>query len=147
MTLLNVDVDMRTLLLSQRVNKFFRNTIGSSTQLQKKLFMLPDCALPALCMAFPHDHGAILHFDLDQNDPVAFNPLLFEDVDALADIVKNGKGGEIDIHLLSKSAQASVESWQRMLLIQSAGEHRRVVTLRSDLSKDEAGYCTVARRT
>lgn len=36
-----ISVDMKTILLSQRVNKFWHNVIGNSTKLQKKLFFLP----------------------------------------------------------------------------------------------------------
>lgn len=36
-----IDVDMKTLLLSQRVNRFWLQVIGNSQLLQKKLFFLP----------------------------------------------------------------------------------------------------------
>lgn len=47
-------VDMKTLLLSQRVNKFWNQTINNSTLLQKKLFFLPASLDEAINLTAPY---------------------------------------------------------------------------------------------
>lgn len=45
MEMILVDVDMKTLLLSQRVSKFWQATIQNTNKLQKKLFLKVFCIL------------------------------------------------------------------------------------------------------
>lgn len=51
MEMILVEVDMKTLLLSQRVSKFWRTAIQDTTKLQKKLF-LTACHLLVLDSSF-----------------------------------------------------------------------------------------------
>lgn len=72
-----VNVDMRTILLSQRVNKHWNNVISGSTKLQKKLFFIQPTIDDAVKLNLVSSNIGVYLTPEITTPPILVNPLLF----------------------------------------------------------------------
>ncbi|KAK5725291.1 hypothetical protein LTR17_013054 [Elasticomyces elasticus] len=114
-------VDMKTLLLSQKVSRTWKATITSSDKMQKKLFLKKAQLKEMMVLVPAEDESCTMmyarnSFSDPQPDTGVLNPLLFGEVDDTyvwreAGIKLNGHQG------LSDCRPGDTPSWENMLLV------------------------------